>query len=67
VMLLHQVEPADPEGRDKNLTELIIAKQRNGPTDTIRLTFVKDQMRFGSWSAYQAAQVGVPEGEPQPF
>jgi replicative DNA helicase len=26
--------------------ELIIAKQRNGPTDTVRVTFLKESMRF---------------------
>lgn len=30
----------------KNIAELIIAKQRNGPTDTIKLAFLKPFTRF---------------------
>jgi replicative DNA helicase len=41
-----------PEERDsmpddeKNVAELIIAKQRNGPTDTVDLRFTPSSMRF---------------------
>jgi len=41
-----------PEERDslpddqKNIAELIVAKQRNGPTDTIQLRFTPSSMRF---------------------
>ena len=30
----------------KGLADLIVAKQRNGPTDTIRLRFTPSSMRF---------------------
>jgi replicative DNA helicase len=30
----------------KNIAEIIIAKQRNGPTDTIKLAFLKQFTRF---------------------
>lgn len=35
-------EPGDKEG----LAELIVAKQRNGPVDTVRLAFIKEWTRF---------------------
>ena len=31
---------------EKNIAELIVAKHRNGPTDTIRLRFTPSSMRF---------------------
>ena len=34
-----------PEDR-KNIAEIIIAKQRNGPTDTIKMAFLKQFTRF---------------------
>jgi len=31
---------------EKNIAELVVAKQRNGPTDTVRLRFTPSSMRF---------------------
>ena len=38
----------DP-GDDKGVAEIIIAKQRNGPTDSVKLAFVKQWTRFENW------------------
>lgn len=36
----------NPEGQDPNVVELIVAKQRNGPTGSVQLVFLKDVGKF---------------------
>jgi replicative DNA helicase len=38
----------DPDNADAGTAELIVAKQRNGPTGTVRLAFLKEQTRFAN-------------------
>lgn len=45
VMLLHRIGYYDKE-RDIGKTEVIIAKQRNGPTGTVSFQFIGNQLRF---------------------
>jgi replicative DNA helicase len=59
-MILLLYRPDDPEPGMEGVTELIIAKQRNGPTDTVRMVFKMNEMRFESYSGYDAAQMGAP-------
>jgi replicative DNA helicase len=48
VMLLHRPD-AEP-GQMGETIDVIIAKQRNGPTDTVTLTFLKQFMRFENFA-----------------
>jgi replicative DNA helicase len=41
----------DPNNPDAGTAELIIAKQRNGPTGTVRLAFLREQTRFANLAA----------------
>jgi replicative DNA helicase len=46
VMFIHREEQYNPETERKGITDLIIAKHRNGPTGQVELFFVKEQARF---------------------
>ncbi len=46
VMFLYRDDYYNPETVDKNVAEVIIAKQRNGPTGTIKLTWQPKYTRF---------------------
>lgn len=48
VALLYRDEVYNEESADKGLAEIIIAKQRNGPTGVIKLTFRGEFARFDS-------------------
>ncbi|MGR3318966.1 MAG: replicative DNA helicase [Candidatus Anammoxibacter sp.] len=50
IILLHRDEYYNPE-KNVGEAELIIAKQRNGPTGTVKLTFLSYCMRFESHSS----------------
>ena len=38
----------DPNNENAGIAELILAKQRNGPTGTVRLAFLREQTRFAN-------------------
>ena len=46
VMFLYRDDYYNKDSKKANLTEVIIAKQRNGPTGTISLYFAKDILKF---------------------
>lgn len=56
VSFLYRDDYYDKE-TENNLIEIIIAKQRNGPTGTVKLAFAKEYNKFVNvdWSQYQEA------------
>ncbi len=46
IIFIYREERYDPETRDKGFAEIIVAKQRNGPTDTFRLVYKGEFTRF---------------------
>ena len=46
VMFLYREDYYDKDTEAKNITELIIAKHRNGPVDTVKLFFQKEFTKF---------------------
>lgn len=48
VMFLYRDEYYHPETEDKNIAEIIIAKQRNGPTGTVKLAWLGQYTKFAN-------------------
>jgi len=67
VLLLHREEyyrPQDDSPDIKGVAEIIVAKQRNGPTGTIRLHFNERLTRFDNLSlAPEPMDIGPPSAE----
>ena len=72
IMFIYRDEVYNRDTEDKGIAEIIIAKQRNGPTDAIRLRFVRELTKFenlarGDDHGYPDAQVsGLDEGSGDP-
>jgi replicative DNA helicase len=58
VALLHREDyykQSEPDFTPDNIAEVIVCKQRNGPTGTVKLTFFNQYKRFENLSAMNAA------------
>ena len=54
IMFIYRDEVYNPDSPDKGTAELIIGKHRNGPTGTVRLTFIGENTRFENYAASPA-------------
>jgi len=61
VIFLYRDEVYNPESPDAGIAEIIVAKHRNGPTDTVRLAFLPQYTRFANMARNpsQAANQGM--------
>lgn len=48
ILFLHREEYYNPDTEDKNIAEVIVAKQRNGPLGTVKLAWLGQFTRFAS-------------------
>lgn len=61
VAFLYRDDYYNPDSQNKNITDLIIAKHRNGPIDTIRLFFHKQFTKFSNLTDSKRQEVKVNE------
>ena len=57
VCLLHRPDYYDKESAEPNVAVLYVAKQRNGPTGDLKLTFLRECTRFENYHADEGAAV----------
>ena len=50
VMMLHREDYYNETEENRGLAEIILSKQRNGPTGLVKLRFIKNYMRFESYT-----------------
>ena len=61
VLMLYRPEYYDRTNEDlRGLAEIICAKQRNGPTGTVKLRFFESTMRFESWAPTSSEALTIP-------
>ena len=48
IMFIYRDDYYNKDSKEPGVTEVIISKQRNGPTGTVKLTFLKEMTRFES-------------------
>jgi replicative DNA helicase len=56
VMFIYRDELYNPQTSDRGVAEIIVAKQRNGPTDTVKLRFIRELTKFENLESAQTAR-----------
>ncbi|MBI3005965.1 MAG: replicative DNA helicase [Ignavibacteriales bacterium] len=71
VMFVHRPEMygiTEEDGEPtEGLAQIIIGKQRNGPTDSVKVSFIKQYARFESYKPLSVDMLMPPEGPETPF
>jgi replicative DNA helicase len=49
VLMIYREDQYNPQADNDSVAEIIVAKQRNGPTDTIKLAFIRERTRFENY------------------
>jgi len=67
VMFIHRPEyyKKNPTPEEEGLAEIIIAKQRNGPTGTVKLAFIKDTTKFENLTKLDDEEIEIIEAQEQ--
>ncbi len=60
VMFLHREEYYNPDTEDKNIAEVIVAKQRSGPLGTVKLAWLNEITTFANLAKDQPPAGGAP-------
>ena len=60
VMFLYREWIYSREDQDRGKAQIIISKQRNGPTGTVNVTFIDRFARFENMSVYETKEAEVP-------
>jgi len=70
----HLSDQENPDPEEQGIAEIIIAKQRNGPTGTVKLAFIKEFTRFENLEespvqhiTEEKKEVETPAPEEEPF
>ena len=50
ILFIYRDEVYNPDAMNKGLAEVIIAKQRNGPTGPVKMTFIGRFTRFENYA-----------------
>lgn len=67
IMFIYRDEIYNKESPDKGVAEIIIGKQRTGPTGTVRVAFSGEYTRFDNLDESDISMMAANDSDPDPF